>query len=93
MTMSDNRTNAYRTAQKQNAKLPGHRRFDRVEVTLRRRHYYQQSCNRLFICYGAEQVIELRKLCGREITPMATAQVAFRRLHDPFREEVDLAPR
>lgn len=91
--MSKARDNHYRVWQKTHgAGSKQGTMQSRINATLKTTHYYQASMNRLFICYGEEQAAELKKLCGKSVKHMTLTTVALRRLHDPFREEINLKP-
>jgi hypothetical protein len=85
------KTNAYRVKQKVFSRGCHHRPEDRVNMPPRKKYYYQADKNRLFVCYHAEQSKELKNLCGKAVKHLSHTIVAFRRLHDPFMEEIHLS--
>lgn len=70
-----------------------YRAADRVNIKFRRKHWLDIRLDRLFVCYNGEQSSELRKLLGnKRLKFIPFAKVEFRRVHQPFREEIDLKP-
>lgn len=63
---------------------------ERIDVRPIRKHYYQSSANRLFVTHSSEQSEELRRLCGKAISFMDVITVEWRRVHQPFADEIDL---